>query len=329
MRRIVVRVDAARRRDGLGRERRCASRRDVVEPVDVVGRRRRGRRGPRRTSTCTSAKRKSASVAGRIGRCSSASSAVFVRRGSTTTSLPPRARSARSRPGHVGRGHQRPVRRERVRAEHQEVVGAVDVGDRDRERAAEHQAGRHLLRHLVDRARGVDVRRARAPAAAPGCRRGPRGCARSGCRGRPRARRGRAARGSALSPASIAANASSHVTSWNVSPPADQRPADAVGIGFELLERGALRAEVAVAEHVVAVAAHERDLAVRRGAARARTSPRRDGRSGTRCSASPKPTSTGTRWTAAARTRRSPTPSRCLHPCSDRATTRAGRNPSR
>ena len=40
------------------------------------------------------------------------------------------------------------------------------------------------------------------------------------------------------------------------------RRAQAVGVGLEVLDRGALRAEVAAAEHVVAVAAHERDLVV-------------------------------------------------------------------
>ena len=49
-------------------------------------------------STWTSAKSRCASVPGRIGWCSSAASAVRLRRGSTTTSLPPRARSAFSRP---------------------------------------------------------------------------------------------------------------------------------------------------------------------------------------------------------------------------------------
>jgi hypothetical protein len=49
-------------------------------------------------STWTSAKSSSASVPGRMKWCSSASWAVRVRRGSTTTSLPPRARRERSRP---------------------------------------------------------------------------------------------------------------------------------------------------------------------------------------------------------------------------------------
>ena len=48
--------------------------------------------------TCTSANSRCASVPGRIGWCSSAASAVRLRRGSTTTSLPPRARSAFNRP---------------------------------------------------------------------------------------------------------------------------------------------------------------------------------------------------------------------------------------
>ena len=41
--------------------------------------------------------------------------------------------------------------------------------------------------------------------------------------------------------------------------PAHERPAHAVGIRLQLLERGALRAEEPVAEHVVTVAAYEGD----------------------------------------------------------------------
>jgi hypothetical protein len=41
-------------------------------------------------------------VPGRIGTCRSATSAVSLRRGSTTTSFPPRARSARTRPRKSG-----------------------------------------------------------------------------------------------------------------------------------------------------------------------------------------------------------------------------------
>ena len=60
-------------------------------------------------------------------------------------------------PAHVRRGQQRAVRDQRVGAEDQQVVGAVDVGDRDAEPAAEHQPGGDLLRHLVDGRRRVDV----------------------------------------------------------------------------------------------------------------------------------------------------------------------------
>ena len=62
--------------------------------------------------------------------------------------------------GHVGRRQQAAVRRERVGAQHQQVVGAVDVGHRHAEGRAEHQPGGHLLGHLVDRAGRVDVARA-------------------------------------------------------------------------------------------------------------------------------------------------------------------------
>ena len=71
----------------------------------------------------------------------------------TTTTRSERAQAR----GKVGRREQTAVGRERVRAEHEEIVGAVDIRDRDRQRAAEHEAGRDLLRHLVDGARAVDV----------------------------------------------------------------------------------------------------------------------------------------------------------------------------
>ena len=71
------------------------------------------------------------------------------------------ARLQRLQPAaHVGRGHQRAVRRERVGAEHQQVLRAVDVGDRDRQRRAVHQRVGDLLRPLVDRAGGEDAARA-------------------------------------------------------------------------------------------------------------------------------------------------------------------------
>ena len=70
---------------------------DVVEAVEVCFE----AAGCTRFSanrTLTSANSSSASVPGRMAWCSSANCAVRVRRGSTTTILPPRSRIPRSRP---------------------------------------------------------------------------------------------------------------------------------------------------------------------------------------------------------------------------------------
>ena len=61
--------------------------------------------------------------------------------------------------GPVGRGGEAAVRLERVRTEHQQVRGAVEVGHREADARPEEQATADLLGPLVDRARGVDVRR--------------------------------------------------------------------------------------------------------------------------------------------------------------------------
>ena len=172
---------------------------------------------PSATIVCTIPNRKCASVPGRMNRCSSASSAVFERRGSTTTSRPAAGPDRAEPAGDVGHGHEAAVRRERVRAEDQEVVGAVEVRDRHGQRATEHEAGAHLLRHLVDGARAEDVRRSRAPAAAP-CPSmiAPRLWAFGLPRYTPTASRSASRIGP--SPRSISANASSQVTSRQVSP---------------------------------------------------------------------------------------------------------------
>ena len=52
---------------------------------------------------------RAASVPGRMGRCSSAMSAVRVRLGSTTTTLPPRSLMALSRPAKSGAVHRLPL----------------------------------------------------------------------------------------------------------------------------------------------------------------------------------------------------------------------------
>ena len=61
---------------------------------------------------------------------------------------------------HVGRRHHRAVRDEGIGSEDEEVVGAVDVGDGDGQRRAEHQGRGHLLRELVDGAGRVPAGRA-------------------------------------------------------------------------------------------------------------------------------------------------------------------------
>ena len=57
---------------------------------------------PSAKSTCTMAMSRRASVPGRMGTCSLASSAVLVRLGSTTTTRPPRSMMRRRRPGQSG-----------------------------------------------------------------------------------------------------------------------------------------------------------------------------------------------------------------------------------
>ncbi len=59
--------------------------------------------------------------------------------------------------GHVGRREQAAVRHVRVRAEHQQVVGAVEIRQREHVGPAPHQAGADVLRHLIDRRRREDV----------------------------------------------------------------------------------------------------------------------------------------------------------------------------
>src|SRR5207248_8098063 len=57
----------------------------------------------------------------------------------------------------VRRGHQAAVGDQGVRAEDQEVLGAVEVRYRDREGVAEEVAGGEVLGQLVDRGRAVEV----------------------------------------------------------------------------------------------------------------------------------------------------------------------------
>ena len=79
---------------------------------------------------------------------------------------PPAARPERVEPaGEVGRGHQAAVRRVRVRAEDQEVVGAVEVGHRDDERARRTSGPRDTCFGIWSTVLArEDVRACRAPA---------------------------------------------------------------------------------------------------------------------------------------------------------------------
>jgi hypothetical protein len=64
---------------------------------------------------------------------------------------------------HVRRGEQAAVRDERVGAQQEQVLAAVHIRHRDGQHRAEHEPGGHLFRHLVHRARGVDVPAAQHP----------------------------------------------------------------------------------------------------------------------------------------------------------------------
>ena len=117
--------------------------------------------------------------------------------------------------GPVRRGGQAAVRRERVGAEHEQVVGPVDVGDRHVERAAEHQGGGDLLGPLVDRRRREEVLRPQRPQDRPAGRAGRPGCGRWGCRRRRRSESRPWASSTGRRRASISAKASSQLTSTN------------------------------------------------------------------------------------------------------------------
>src|SRR5689334_8931802 len=110
-----------------------ASRRTSSTP-DANSASRPGAVSPSANSVWTIANSRWASVPGTIAWCSSARRAVSVRRGSTTTSLPPRAFRARRRPGRSGAVNRLPV----------------DVRDGDRQARAERVRAGDLFRHLVD-----------------------------------------------------------------------------------------------------------------------------------------------------------------------------------
>ena len=144
-------------------------------------------------------------LVGLLGRAA----AARVDHDDAPAALPDRAQAA----AHVGRGQQAAVRGQRVGAQHQQVIGAVHVGDRDAERRSEHQPGGDVLGHLVDGGGREDVacaERLQQHAAVEERIEVVR--VRVAEVGR-RPRRGRAARGSASAGARSRANASSQDTS--------------------------------------------------------------------------------------------------------------------
>ena len=163
----------------------------------------------------------------------------------------------------VGRGAQAAVRLERVGTEHHEEVGPVDVGHRNGQRVAEEVPARDVLRHLVDGARREQVRRAEGAEERTDVL-PTRQRVRVGV---PDVRRDRAAAvrvddgpqplvddGERLGPTDLAMAAALAV--------AHERATQPVGVVHELAERGALRADVAAAEDVLAIAPDARDDAV-------------------------------------------------------------------
>ena len=162
-------------------------------------------------------------------------------------------------PREVGRGAQAPIRRVRIGAEHDQEVGAVEVGNRDGDRRSEHVPGRHVAGHLVDRRRAVAL-----PCAETG-HQGP------GERHRREAVRRRVAEvhGECVAPVPLDHAAEAVLDGrprlvprhFDVHAVAlDERSPQPIRILVELTQRRTLRADEALREHVVAVAADPCDL---------------------------------------------------------------------
>ena len=125
---------------------------------------------------------------GRMGRCVSAMAAVSVRRGSTTTRRPPRARSARSRRSMPGAVMRLPLETSGLAPSIEEERRAIDVGHGQEELVPEHQQRGQHVRELVHRRRGVAAARPQRAQQQLADRSARRSCGRSGCPGRRRRR---------------------------------------------------------------------------------------------------------------------------------------------
>ncbi len=241
-------------------------------------RRRRGRRpgrpgaqgdgsAPCSASVRSMANNSSASVPGRTGTHSEARRAVAVRRGSMTTTRPPRPPDRGQASHDVGRREHRSLRRRGVGAHHHQVVGAVEVGDRRIPHPAEQQCAHHVQRPLVDGAGRVV--RGHARRAGQSDQRPDVGFQAQvvrhriaevdGYRGGSEAVDHRAQHLLGLGERVIPRDR--HVVTG---PGAHQRRAQPIRVVVDVVQRGAFGAQMAARPHVVGVTAHRGGGAVRR-----------------------------------------------------------------
>ncbi len=178
-----------------------------------------------------------------------------------TIERPPRLRSAAQLAGEVGGSGKAAVGHQRIRADDHEVVGAVQIRHRERHGAAEHQPERHMLGHLIERARRVDLMGAEAADDQRRVQRAGHGVGVGIAEVHPHrcaavvADRGAEAvghRGERLFPRRLGQHAI----------PTNQRRTQPVGVVVEFSEARALRTDESGGEHVVAVAARSGDVAV-------------------------------------------------------------------
>ena len=225
-----------------------------------AGRSRASSTRPSATSVCIMASSSAASLPGRIGTHSSASRAVSVRRGSTTTMRPPRSRMARSRRRTSGAVMKLPFdthgfapmqRKWCVRS--MSGIGmtserAVEVIRGGEARAGVLRAGAEAVAR-AERAQETGAQQDRAVVV------DDRDCP---CRRRPRPRRAARADADSRAATSVERLVPADRLEAAVGGPPHGR-AQAIRVVVHVGDRDALRADVAAREDVVLVAAHRHD----------------------------------------------------------------------